>query len=156
MSQQKFTPPRLVLNSKSAPAPGSVRRPLSPPRRHPDYVTLHQYQHREGQLFTIVIYDKDHDDSPYLHYWVVNVPGKQASKGKEIFKLEKVIIDSKHRYVSDIYLQTRGKIVPDTSYDDDKRRSFPMAKLMEALGNELVSRQEFYCEQSDPTKIFLT
>jgi phosphatidylethanolamine-binding protein (PEBP) family uncharacterized protein len=159
MSQKLFAAPRLVISSSRAQdSQKSPRRSLSPPRRHPNYFTLHQYRCQEGQLFTIIVYDKDHASAPYVHYWLVNVPGKQLTKGREVFKLEKIPVGSLkgHRYVCDVYWQAKGAIVADTNYSDIERKKFPVNELMPAMGNELISRQEFDSEESEGMKVFLT
>lgn len=119
----------------------SKKRNLVVPRLHSNRISHHQYMVNDGDLFTLLIYDKDHERAPYLHRWTANFPNREVSKGDDIFKLEKVSRDLQHRYNVDIYRQ-KVRIKPDLTYSDEMRRKFPVAEYMKRLGNVLISRQE--------------
>src|SRR5579864_6465548 len=121
MSNKLFDTSR-IRNREPSGSP--KRRSLSPPRRNPEYSTQHQYGVKEGELFTVMIYDKEHDASPYLHYWVVNAPWREVAKGRIVCQLEKIPLASRHRYNIDFYRQEK-RIQADVTYPDEKRANFP-------------------------------
>lgn len=141
MSRAPFDTSAITLRPRLDEQASPRKKILSPPRLHSNRISVHQYLVREGDLYTLLAYDKDHDRAPYIQRWTVNIPGRELKKGSDIFKLEKVARDSKHRYNVDIYRQ-KTRINPDLTYPDEKRRGFPVVEFMKKLGNVLVSRQE--------------
>lgn len=153
----KMSPTREKDQLSSSSAIGSVkRRSLSPPRRNPECSTHHQYAAEPNDYFTVIVYDKDHNYSPYVNMLLVNVPRKEIHKGQTIFPLEKIPLDSTHHYNVDIYRQGNGEIKVDVIYPDEKRKKFSINSIIAGVKGDLVSREEFMNTHHETATVYLT
>ncbi len=108
---------------------------------HADVFTVLQYAPNQGELFTIIIYDIDHQHAPFAQSIITNVPGEDINAGEVLLPHIPIIHgEPHHRYVVDAYRQ-RGRSVINFMLNDTDRPHFDVDAFVNENRLVLVSRQ---------------
>lgn len=93
-----------------------------------------QYAGEPHKLYTVLMYDSNAPNGPYLHYEVVNAPGADISKGDTVFPYvppNPPVQTGVHHYIFLVLEQNRGR---PGGVNTGGRAPFPLDALMRSAG----------------------
>ncbi len=103
--------------------------------------TYLEYSPLPGELFTLIVYNKD-VDAPYMHSIIVNIPGENVGEGDILLSNEYLHKGEPHyRYVVEVYKQSLP-ITVNERLGDTNRSRFPLNEfIIKTHLHELVAKQ---------------